>query len=480
MRKRALWIFDESYAMLTYLSVCSFIKGCDAIVTLIWCGGNMTDDEKMIFEQIDAPVEIYHFSADVSIYEEHLQSNILNRLARLHYTRMFSEDLLFMIDSDVAFGDTLSDEMQEIDRYFYENENDPPLISGVVEFLAASDAYLYFKKKDKNGFTRKTPSYKKTEVYNSIYGKDWAKSMQGFQYNNGFLIFYRATKLIDQWERYYLEGLKYAEVNPLDDQVPLAAAIQNTKCRHWLMPPKWNSLGDLQGPFVMFHAWGGEWKIEIDQVLRNKTATSTYGQLIKPYLPDCPQKWITQFNENLKSFPYRYRYIQGTFDHGTVFTDLMRELTEGHIVEVGTYKGRSACFLAELIKNQKKDIRFDTVDHFERADTSYDLVQSNLARADVSDYVNVIQNSSLKAARTYATHQLDFVFLDTDSEATDLEKELEIWYAKVKPGGILAGYDHTIHDTIFQSYHCVTAAFCQQKRIPLRSYEYQFIIQKPQ
>ncbi len=479
MNKRALWIFDKNYLMLTYLSVSSFIDYCDVEATLIYCGGKISEEDRKIFLELDPRVEILHFDADVSHIEPHMQANVLNRLARLHYTRLFEDDILFMIDSDVSFSSSLKRDIKEIEASFQENAPTNPMISGVVEFLCAEDAYLYYRKLDKRGFTRKTTEESKITSYESVFGNEWKSLIRDFQFNNGFLIFYKARPLIDQWEKYYLKGLENEDINPLDDQVPLAAAIQKTGCQYWKMTSKWNSLGDLDGSFTVFHAWGGEWKIEIDQILRNKKATSAYGKICEKYLSKCADPWISKFNIDLRSFPYRYRHIHGAFDHGTVFTDVIGQIDKGHIVEVGTYMGRSACFVGELIKAGNKSITFETIDHFERADTNKELVKSNLTKAGVDSFVKVIEGHSLQAADFYTSGQLDFVFLDTDSPTNILPAELEAWYDKIKEGGILAGYDYSIHDTIFKSYDCVAVSFCEKYKIPLRTYEYQFLIQKP-
>lgn len=480
MRKRALWIFDEAFCMLTYLSVRSFLESCDAIITLVYCGEEMKPEDEAMFLKLETNVEIHSYNTSLDKYEPRFHAHIRNRLARMHFARLYEDDLLFMIDSDVAFAHSIEDDFKEIEEHFESKDSNGPIIAGVVEFLSARDAYLYFKKKTSSGFTRKVPELNQVAGYQHVYGEDWPLLTDGFQYNNGFLIFYQARELIDQWEEYYLTGLDCADINPLDDQVPLSAAIQKTDCDYWLMDRKWNSLGDLNGSFNMFHAWGGEWKIEIDHVLRNKTAVSGFGEICVDILDDCAEHWINDFRESLTSIPYRYRHIHGAFDHGTVFTDLLSELDEGYIVEVGTYKGRSACFVAELIRNSEKAIKFDTIDHFLRDDTSKSMVINNLHRAGVGEFVDVIEADSLSASQNYHSEQLDFIFLDTDSPAEALERELEAWYAKLKAGGVIAGYDHTIHDTVFKSYDCVVTSFCEKYEIPVSTYEYQFVIRKPQ
>ena len=120
------------------------------------------------------------------------------------------------------------------------------------------------------------------------------------------------------------------------------------------------------------------------------------------------------------------------------------------------------------------------IDNYERDDTSPELVLENLKKADVDEFVDVINADSIECSERYDNGQLDFIFLDTDSPGEYLKSELEVWYPKLKAGGILAGYDHTIHDTVFKSLDCVSSDFCSGKKIPLRTYEYQFIIQKPE
>jgi len=479
MNKRALWIFDKNYLMLTYLSVSSFLDHCDINATLIYCGDKIQDSDKNLFLSISKKVEILHFDADVSHIAPHMQANVLNRFARLHYTRLFEDDILFMVDSDVSFSPSLKQDIKEIDERFQDHSLPKPMLSGVVEFLSAEDAYLYYRKLDKRGYTRKTTEESKISGYESVFGNDWRTLIKGFQFNNGFLIFYKAKALIDQWEEYYLKALGNKEINPLDDQVPLAVAIQKTGCDYWKLTSKWNSLGDLVGSFTVFHAWGGEWKIEIDQVLRNQRSTSDYGEICKRYLSNCPDRWISKFKEDLKSEPYRYRQIQGAFDHGTVFSDLINELIRGHVVEVGTYKGRSACFVAELIKSSNREIIFDTIDHYNRDDNNIDLVLDNLQKAGVDEYVNVVEAYSLNAAESYENNKLDFVILDTDSPREILALELDAWYDKIKEGGYLAGYDHSIHDLVKSGFECATTSFCEKNNLPLKTYEYYFQIQKP-
>ena len=45
------------------------------------------------------------------------------------------------------------------------------------------------------------------------------------------------------------------------------------------------------------------------------------------------------------------------------------------------------------------------------------------------------------AASRFATESLDLVFVDGDHSVPGCYADLELWYPKVKPGGILIGHD---------------------------------------
>jgi hypothetical protein len=58
-----------------------------------------------------------------------------------------------------------------------------------------------------------------------------------------------------------------------------------------------------------------------------------------------------------------YQNIQGWFTFPSFYTNLVNQSKDGyHIVEVGTWKGTSAAFLAVEIINSGKNIKLDCID----------------------------------------------------------------------------------------------------------------------
>jgi len=55
--------------------------------------------------------------------------------------------------------------------------------------------------------------------------------------------------------------------------------------------------------------------------------------------------------------------------------------------------------------------------------------------------VNIVRRTSEKAAALYQDNYFDFVYIDGDHSYEAVEKDLNMWYNKVKSGGVLCGHD---------------------------------------
>jgi hypothetical protein len=142
-------------------------------------------------------------------------------------------------------------------------------------------------------------------------------------------------------------------------------------------------------------------------------------------------------------FPYTnfYKSIVERFDSGSKF------------VEVGSWKGRSAAFMAVEINNSGKDIKFDCVDTWKGSDNEdyhqndpdvknnslYETFLNNTKQ--VSHIINPIRATSVEASKLYEDNSLDFVFIDACHLYECVREDIEHWYPKIKVGGIIGGHD---------------------------------------
>lgn len=109
-----------------------------------------------------------------------------------------------------------------------------------------------------------------------------------------------------------------------------------------------------------------------------------------------------------------------------------------HFVEVGSWKGKSACFMAVEIINSHKCIKFDCIDCW-LEDSVYNEFIENIK--PINQFINVIREYSKVASTHYKDNSLDFVFIDAHHTYEAVTEDINYWYPKVKPGGILAGHD---------------------------------------
>lgn len=140
------------------------------------------------------------------------------------------------------------------------------------------------------------------------------------------------------------------------------------------------------------------------------------------------------------------------FTYPNFYSSLVHKFEDGaKIVEIGSWRGRSACYLGVEIYNSGKKIFLDCVDTWEGSE---EHIGSEILKDDalykeflrninpLSDIIKPIRKTSLEAAKLYDDESLDAVFLDASHKYEDIKLDMVAWYPKVKKGGIFAGHDY--------------------------------------
>ena len=149
--------------------------------------------------------------------------------------------------------------------------------------------------------------------------------------------------------------------------------------------------------------------------------------------------------EDWFSYPQLYKRIVDNSQDGA------------HLVEVGSWKGRSAAFMAVEIINSNKNIKFDCVDTWKGSieHTTYDVITEEklydvfLSNIEpVKHIINPIRMTSIEASKLYEDNSLDFVFIDASHEYEDVKEDILAWLPKVKIGGVLAGHDYNTFEGV--------------------------------
>ena len=139
------------------------------------------------------------------------------------------------------------------------------------------------------------------------------------------------------------------------------------------------------------------------------------------------------------------------FTYPDFYRKAVRYFDEGHFVEVGSWKGRSACFLAVEIANNNKQIKLTCVDtwggspeHEGHAEYGVDKLYETFLKniEPVKDIIIPFQSKSLDAVKSFEDGVLDFVFIDAAHDYENVTNDLNAWYPKVRNGGLFAGHDY--------------------------------------
>ena len=150
---------------------------------------------------------------------------------------------------------------------------------------------------------------------------------------------------------------------------------------------------------------------------------------------------------------YYKRIGEDWFSYPGLYKDMVDSVNmPAHFVEVGTWKGRSAIFMAVEIINSGYNIKLDCVDtwegspeHYETdAVRTYTLYEQFLKNTEPISYMlNHIRDYSVNASKLYKDESLDFVFIDAAHDYESVKKDINAWFPKIKKGGVIAGHDYT-------------------------------------
>ena len=151
--------------------------------------------------------------------------------------------------------------------------------------------------------------------------------------------------------------------------------------------------------------------------------------------------------------------VKGYFSYTNLYDFPIKHCPQDAVfVEVGSWMGRSTCYMAEQIKQSPKNIKFYAVDTWDGSDEEehkrivqelkennsslFEVFQSNLRRCGVEDNVIPITSTSLEAASQFEDNSIDFVHIDASHDYENVLADIIAWYPKVKPGGFISGDDY--------------------------------------
>lgn len=181
----------------------------------------------------------------------------------------------------------------------------------------------------------------------------------------------------------------------------------------------------------------------------------------------------------MSELKHYYTNIGGWFNFHELYLEMIKQANkDSYFVEVGSFLGKSAAYMAVEIANSNKKIKFDCVDpwnglylydetiacdkigddffytgQFDKLyDRYYNIFVENMK--PVENYYSAVRKPSLEASQLYEDGQLDFVFLDGLHDYESVKKDITHWWPKIKEGGVLAGHDYELDSVNFAVNEC--------------------------
>lgn len=140
-------------------------------------------------------------------------------------------------------------------------------------------------------------------------------------------------------------------------------------------------------------------------------------------------------------FPVLARVDGYLFPHEAVFLYWLARSGpgEGAIVEIGSFRGRSALCMAAGVHGRRATPIISVDPHVYK--TEADL-RENLEHFGMGEIVRLIVAPSVTAARTW-TGPVRVVFVDGHHEKASVEADVDAWLPFLEPGGFLVLHDST-------------------------------------
>lgn len=146
---------------------------------------------------------------------------------------------------------------------------------------------------------------------------------------------------------------------------------------------------------------------------------------------------------NIKEFKRKY---EGGLD---LIWDLNNIVGKGVGVEVGVYRGdlskeilrlwdNGTMFLIDIWRKVGKEYT-DFCNNDEQLGYMMEVCEVIKGK---EDRANLIRATSETASTLFQNESLDFVYIDANHSYDHVKKDLELWFPKVKKGGVFAGHDY--------------------------------------
>lgn len=151
-----------------------------------------------------------------------------------------------------------------------------------------------------------------------------------------------------------------------------------------------------------------------------------------------------------------YEQVPGWFWFQECYRRLLATLPDNRpsrFVEIGSFQGKSACWLGVEILNSGKPVELNCVDSWkypdeiQGAEHRHAFTRNTMPiREALGDRFRVWPIDSLGAAECFGDESVDVVFIDGDHHYDAVLADISAWWPKLRVGGFMAGDDFMMSD----------------------------------
>jgi predicted O-methyltransferase YrrM len=144
----------------------------------------------------------------------------------------------------------------------------------------------------------------------------------------------------------------------------------------------------------------------------------------------------------LEGFDYR----SGLGDSAWLLYGMARSAKPTVCVEIGSARGKSACFVGMALKENGRGKLYAIDPHMPTAwnDTesveTYPIIRRHISELGLADYVEVVRRTSHEAAADWSL-PIDMIFIDGDHSYEGVRRDFELFLPHVKETGIIVFHD---------------------------------------
>lgn len=146
----------------------------------------------------------------------------------------------------------------------------------------------------------------------------------------------------------------------------------------------------------------------------------------------------------------RMSFASGLGESSYILYGLTRSMKPEVCVEIGSARGRSACFIGMALNENGLGKLFAIDPHTQTSWNdnesvhTYDIMRQNLVRLGVAEQVEILRQTSEQAAKSWS-RPIDLLFIDGDHSYEGVKRDWDLFVPHVRDFGIVI-----FHDTLWE------------------------------